>query len=245
MPHVSFPFYTGLTCSGTANSNCLSCDPDLIFDNGATTCVGLSTANGQAYNTQIVQNIDAASTSSSGYLTGIDDANGNTYASVTAYIADKSIGSSYILLSSTASGTFNKFKVDMALLPANMYKYSIKISGLFDGTCPANEINLLSVTTADSVTNQQHLPLQYAYNTSFRVSTSHIAADGLRSLSVTLGFISSNAVCAPITVASIAIVGFICDGTCSTCSISTPCACNSPSTYVTALNKCASCSTGC
>ena len=210
-----------------------------------STCIGLSTANSQAYNTQIVQTIDASSTSSSGLLTGIDDANSNTYADVAAYIAAKSGASSYILLSSSASGTFNRFKVDMALLPVNMYKYAIKISGLFDGTCPANEVNLLSVTTADSVTNQQSISLQYAYNTSFRVSTNYIAADGSRSLSVTLAFFSSNSACAPITVASIAIVGFICDGTCSACSISTPCSCNTPSTYVTALNTCTGCSAGC
>ena len=214
MPHVTSYFIIGLTCSGTANTNCLSCDQDLIRDAGASTCIGLSTANSQAYNTQIVQTIDASSTNSSGFITGID------------------------------AGTFNRFKVDMALLPVNMYKYAIKISGLFDGTCPANEV-FLSFTTADSVTNQQSISLQYAYNTSFRVSTNYIAADGSRSLSVTLAFFSSNSTCAPIIVASIAIVGFICDGTCSACSISTPCSCNTPSTYVTALNTCASCSAGC
>lgn len=243
MPHVISFLSVGLTCSGATSSSCLSCDQDLIFD-GTSVCLGLSTANGQAYNTQVVQTIDASSSSPSSYITNINDANGNSYANVAAYIVVNGSGS-YILLSSSSSGSFNKFRVSMGSLPANMYKYAIKITGLFDGNCTTNEVNLLSVTAADSNTYQQTIPIQFISNIFYQTSTNYIAADGLQSLTITLAYLGSNGGCGPITIGSIAIVGFICDGTCTTCTMSTPCLCSTLGTYLTTLNTCANCSTGC
>lgn len=243
MLHVISFLTEGLTCTGATSGDCATCDQDLILD-GTAHCIGRSTLNGFAYNTQVVQTIDASSTSSSGYIIDINDANGNSYPDVATYITVNGSGS-YILLSSSSSASFNRFRVNMGLLPTNMYKYAIKITGLFDTGCTTNEVNLLSVTTADSNTYQQTIPIQFISNTFFQTSTNYIAADGLGSLSVSLAYLGSNGVCGPMTIGSIAIVGFICDGTCSTCSMSTPCSCNALGTYLTTLNTCGSCSTGC
>lgn len=81
---------------------------------------------------------------------------------------------------------------------------------------------------------------------SFYKSTKYFESDGTGSYGLTFTYTGSDlATCGYIVINSIALVNFVCDTSCTSCTINNTCTCTVASQYLTNLNTCASCPTGC
>jgi hypothetical protein len=131
-------------------------------------------------------------------------------------------------------------------LPTNLYKFAVKISAELSATCGTNEANFLTINIGGYPAAEQTLNLKAAVggtSTDMVVSTQHFAADNTGALSLTLTYAGSpTGTCGSMIVGSIAVVGYLCDSSC-TCSMNTSCSCSIG--YLTANNVCGTCPSNC
>ncbi|XP_031505761.1 uncharacterized protein LOC116268094 [Nymphaea colorata] len=78
---------------------------------------------------------------------------------------------------------------------------------------------------------------------SFVTSSKYFVASG-SALTIKLIYSQSGGSCGSIVIGSIAVVGYICDSSCSSCSMATSCSCATDK-YLTSGNVCSACGTGC
>lgn len=134
-------------------------------------------------------------------------------------------------------------------MDSDTYKIVIKLSGQFSNTCGAAETNSITIQIAGGYTSDSQTITLTAPagggSREFLTSSNYFAANSGGDFIFTISYAQAGSgACENIEIWSVVVVGYICDGSCDACSITTSCSCLSDQ-YLSVDNICEDCPSGC